>query len=96
MRQTEKIEKVVLEERVKYITCDVCGKEIQGRYWKLDIYHFDWGNDNYESYDEYDKYDICSHHCTLIKLDEYFNQCRDQSSLCFDLEEDCFSNDPNH
>ena len=84
MKHTEKIEKLVVEENVKYITCDVCGKVIQDTYWRLATHHDDWGND---SCDSYESYDICSHHCASIKLDEYFNQCHDYRSLCFELEE---------
>jgi len=83
-----KIKTIVREvEHVKAIKCDVCSKECTGRYWVLNTYHNDWGND---SIDSHEYYDLCSKECINTKLDEYIQECKHSITYHFELEQQYF------
>lgn len=80
-------ERIVKTERIVGIKCDICQKEITGKYWQLTTHHDDWGND---SVDSYSHSDLCSRECINKALDDYINDCEDSCTQCFELEQDFF------
>lgn len=76
--------KTVKYKIIKAIKCDVCRKEISGKYWKLTTHHHDWGNDSIESYKYFD---LCSKECINKKLDKYIKDCRNSCTEEFELEQ---------
>lgn len=87
MKEYKTTERIVKAERIVGIKCDICKKEITGKYWQLTTHHNDWGND---SIDSYKHSDICSRKCINKALDDYFNNCEDSCTQCFELEQDYF------
>jgi len=65
--------------------CDICKKEITGKYWRLTRYHNDWGND---STDFYKVFDLCSRECINKALDDYINSCKESFTQRFELEQE--------
>lgn len=72
---------------VKALKCDVCGKEFTEKYWKLNTYHYDWGND---SIDSNEFYDLCSENCVRAKIEGYFKECKHSLTQHFELSQDFF------
>lgn len=88
MRKYKYIEKIARIETVVGIKCDICKKEITGKYWRLTTHHDDWGND---SIDSYEHFDLCSRECINKALDDYIKNCEGSDTQCFELEQDIFS-----
>lgn len=63
---------VVVEEVLKKVVCDVCGREITStdRPYEVTTGHNDWGNDSYESIAHKD---ICSDECLKVEFSKYLN-----------------------
>lgn len=75
-----------VRKRIKVgIKCDVCEKDINGKYWKLETHHRDWGNDSCESYESFD---LCSRECIDKKMDEYIESCKHSNTQHFHLEQE--------
>jgi hypothetical protein len=91
MRKYKRIEKTVSTEIIAGVKCDICGKEITGKYWRLTTHHHDWGND---SVDSYEHSDLCSRECINKALDDYIKHCEVSYTQCFELEQDIFSCKP--
>lgn len=72
---------------INALKCDVCGKEFTGKYWELNTYHYDWGNDSIDS-NEY--FDLCSDNCVRTKLEGYFKECKHSITQHFDLSQELF------
>lgn len=88
MSKRTQIQDVIYKKEVTIgINCDVCKKDITGKYWILTTHHDDWGND---SIDSFEHYDLCSKECINEKLNEYYDECRDSITQCFDLRQDIF------
>lgn len=87
MREYKTIETITKIDKLAGIKCDICKKEITGKYWQLTTHHDDWGNDSIESYSHYD---LCSKECINKALDDYINDCEDSCTQCFELEQDFF------
>lgn len=87
MRELKIIEKTIRTEKLVAVKCDICGKEITEKFWRLTKHHYDWGNDSIESYE---KYDICSRKCINRALDDYIDDCEESNTRCFELEQDFF------
>lgn len=87
MKEYKTTERIVKKERIVGIKCDICQKEITGKYWQLTTHHHDWGND---SIDSYEHSDICSRKCINKALNDYINNCEDSYTQCFELEQDYF------
>lgn len=85
MREYKTIEKIVKTDIPTNIKCDICKKEITGKFWNLTTYHSDWGND---SVDSYEHFDLCSRECINKALDDYINNCKTSNTQCFELEQD--------
>lgn len=85
MRKHKIIEKTIRSEKLVGIMCDICGKEITGKFWQLTTHHHDWGND---SIDSYEYFDLCSRECINKALDKYINACKMSNTQCFELEQD--------
>ena len=69
------------------VKCDICGKEITGKFWRLTTHHHDWGNDSIESYE---RFDLCSRECINRALDDYIDDCEKSNTQCFELEQAFF------
>lgn len=80
--------KTVKYKITKAIKCDVCHKEILGKYWQLTTHHNGWGND---SIDSYEYFDLCSRECINKKLDEYIKACKNSYTQEFELEQSYFN-----
>lgn len=80
-------EKMIETKTIAGIKCDICKKEITGKYWQLTTHHDDWGND---SVDSYSHSDLCSRECINKALDNYIEDCEDSITQCFELEQDFF------
>ncbi len=87
MKEYKVTEKITEIKSIVGIKCDICKKEISGKYWNLTTYHNDWGND---SVDSYSHYDLCSRECINKALDNYIEDCEDSITQCFELEQDFF------
>lgn len=87
MREHKHLEKIIRTETVAAVKCDICGKEITGKFWHLTTHHNDWGND---SIDSYEYYDLCSRECIDKALDNYIINCKASNTQCFELEQDFF------
>ena len=87
MREFRATEKTIKTETLVGIKCDICEKEITGKYWQLTTHHEDWGND---SVDSYSHSDLCSRECINKALDNYIEDCEDSNTQCFELEQDFF------
>lgn len=85
MREYKNIEKIIITEKLVGIKCDICGKEITGKFWRLTTHHNDWGND---SIDSYEYFDLCSRECINRALDNYIDDCEISNTQCFKLEQD--------
>lgn len=87
MRITELKDITYKKEVITGCKCDVCNKEIKSRqnYWRLTTHHNDWGND---SIDSYEHYDLCSPECIKVKLNEYYKECENSNTQCFELKQD--------
>ena len=85
MREHKNIEKIIRTEKVVGVKCDICKKEITGKFWRLTTHHNDWGND---SIDSYEHFDLCSRECINRALDDYIDDCKDSYTQCFELEQD--------
>lgn len=85
MRKRILVEKTIKAEMVENIKCDVCGKEINGKFWVLTTSHGDWGND---SVDSIEHFDICSAKCIGKALNDYIERCKHSNTQCFELEQD--------
>lgn len=85
MREYKTIEKIVKTDIPTCIKCDICKKEITGKFWNLTTHHHDWGND---SIDSYEHFDLCSRECINKALDDYINNCKTSDTQCFELEQD--------
>lgn len=85
MRIHKNIEKTIETEILVAVKCDICGKEITGKFWQLTTHHHDWGNDSIDSY-EYK--DLCSRECINKALDDYIKNCAVSDTQCFELEQD--------
>lgn len=85
MREYKTIEKIVKTDIPTSIKCDICKKEITGKFWNLTTHHHDWGND---SIDSYEHFDLCSRECINKALDDYINNCKTSDTQCFELEQD--------
>ena len=72
-------------EVVESIKCDVCGKEINGKFWLLTTSHGSWGK---EQADSTEWFDICSAKCIGKKLNYYIERCKNSNTQCFELEQD--------
>lgn len=90
MRKYKHIDKITRIEIIACIKCDICGKEITGKYWRLTAYHNDWGND---SIDSYKHLDLCSRECINKTLDDYIKNCEYSCTQCFELEQDIFESE---
>ena len=88
MRKCNYVEKTIKVENVKNIKCDVCDKEIDGKFWVLTTSHGDWGND---SVDSIEHFDICSTKCIHKALTAYIERCEYSYTQRFELEQDSFS-----
>ena len=66
------------------IKCDICGKNIKGKYWWLMTSHNDWGHD---SVDSIKHYDLCSEKCVSNMFKEYFDDCKHSKTQRFELEQ---------
>lgn len=87
MKEYKVTEKITEIKTIAGIKCDICKKEISGKYWNLTTHHHDWGND---SIDSYSHSDLCSRECINKALDDYINDCEDSITQCFELEQDFF------
>lgn len=85
MRKRILVEKTIKAEMVENIKCDVCGKEINGKFWVLTTSHGDWGND---SVDSIERFDICSTKCIHKALNDYIERCKYSNTQDFELEQD--------
>jgi hypothetical protein len=88
MRKRNLVEKTIKAEIVENIKCDICGKEIDGKFWILTTSHEDWGND---SVDSVEYFDICSTECINKALNDYIERCEYSYTQRFELEQDLFS-----
>ena len=88
MREHKIIEKIIRTENLVAIKCDICEKEITGKFWRLTTYHNDWGS---YSGDSYKHFELCSRECINRALDDYINNCEVSNTQCFELEQDFFS-----
>lgn len=88
MRKQKLVEKTIKTEMVENIMCDVCDKEIDGKFWVLTTSHGDWGND---SVDSVEHFDICSTKCINKALNDYIERCKYSYTQRFELEQDSFS-----
>lgn len=87
MREQKIVEKIIKAKKVVSIKCDVCGKEIVGKFWVLTTSHGDWGNDSVESVESVD---ICSAECINKELNDYIERCEHSRTQRFELEQDFF------
>lgn len=87
MKEYKITEKITEIKSIAGIKCDICKKEISGKYWNLTTYHNDWGND---SVDSYSHSDLCSRECINKALDKYIEDCEDSITHCFELEQDFY------
>lgn len=87
MRENKYLEKIIRTETIAVVKCDICGKEITGKFWQLTRHHYDWGND---SIDSYKHFDLCSRECINRALDDYIIDCGTSNTQCFELEQDFF------
>lgn len=85
MRKYKTTEKIAKIDILADIKCDICKKEITGKFWHLTKHHNDWGND---SIDSYEHFDLCSRECINKALDDYINDCEESNTQCFELEQD--------
>ena len=85
MRENKIIEKIIRTETLEAVKCDICEKEITGKFWRLTTHHHDWGND---SIDSYMHFDLCSRECINRALDDYISDCEGSYTQCFELEQD--------
>lgn len=87
MKEYKITEKITEIKSIVGIKCDICGKEITGKFWNLTTHHHDWGNDSIESYRDFD---LCSRECINKALDDYINDCKKSDTQCFELEQDFY------
>ena len=89
IKETKEITEEVTHKvvTVKALKCDCCGKKFKGKFWKLTTHHYDWGND---SVDSYYNMDLCSPTCVRKQLKEYFEECENSTTQCFELEQEFF------
>lgn len=85
MREYKTTEKIIKSKTLVSVKCNICKKEITGKFWHLTTHHHDWGND---SIDSFEHYDLCSRECIDKALDEYMIDCLDSNTQCFELEQD--------
>lgn len=85
------IHNVTLEKEVIIgIKCDICGRDIHGRYWTLISGHRDWGND---SCDSVEHFELCSEKCVQSKIKDYFKDCEHSHTQYFELDQDFWDKD---
>lgn len=75
------------------MSCDCCGKEINGHYFTVFTGHNDWGND---SPDSFESSDYCSVECLTKAFNNYYTNGdgkRRQTSF-FEIDSDYFK--PNY
>lgn len=83
IKQTQNV--TVKKEVTIGIKCDVCGKDIHGRYWTFMTGHRDWGYDSCESIEHFDLY---SQECIQSKFDEYFKNCENSYTQYMELDQE--------
>lgn len=92
MRKQKFVDRIIKDKKVVSIKCDVCGKEIVGKFWVLTTSHGDWGNDSVESIEHFD---VCSPECLGNALNDYIERCEHSRTQCFELEQDFFKTESN-